>query len=508
MKITYSQLLEFFSLCSLGTAATTLDINSPNEYVNAVYFSQWSFPNTDPFQIPLSHVTHIFYAFADIDTANTNIKWVDEEWEVEKEIPVNISTLVDDTTDLKYLNISDNVNAGEYNRLPWISDYLEESDILIKQSNENSHNLKVKGTVGQLKLLRQSNPRLKISLSIGGSKSFHKFRAVATSKKVVKAFAANVAENIHRLGFDGVDIDWEFPSNQHDRQMLTYLVKHLYKRFNKLAEYPEERKIITLAIPVDTEVYKYYDFAALEKFVSYYNLMGYDMSGTWSTLTSLQSNLYTDPKLKASPISVDNAMKSLKELVNKSKILLGMPLYGRSFNTDRLYSPFSGCANIESVSMNKFDDVQYKECIISYSDLPPSGYTEYSDIDLGAAYAYKNDTDDKGIIFYDTPVISKQKARYVIDNGLGGGMWWDAQGDTFLTNSTRSLIYNFVDELGGISKLITNVTNFHMDDYKDTDIVSVSLTDDDYKDNTASKHSTGKYILLYIAFINIFIIFI
>jgi hypothetical protein len=42
----------------------------------------------------------------------------------------------------------------------------------------------------------------------------------------------------------------------------------------------------------------------------------------------------------------------------------------------------------------------------------------------------------KELISYDTPEIAMQKAKYIDEQGLGGGMWWELDGDRPVGNGS------------------------------------------------------------------------
>jgi len=76
--------------------------------------------------------------------------------------------------------------------------------------------------------LKKSNPRLKVLLAVGGWRAGSApFVAVVASAKARKTFAANAANFLRRHGFDGLDVDWEFPGSRGSGPEHKALFTHL-----------------------------------------------------------------------------------------------------------------------------------------------------------------------------------------------------------------------------------------------------------------------------------------
>ncbi|TVY92740.1 Endochitinase B [Lachnellula willkommii] len=104
--------------------------------------------------------------------------------------------------------------------------------------------------------------------------------------------------------------------------------------------------------------------------------------------------------------------------VASQKMILGMPLYGRSFTaTDGLGKSFSG------VGPGTWDRGVY-----DYKVLPLLGAYEFYDSIRGSSYSY--DLLAKELVSYDNIQVGKQKARWIKENNLGGAMWWESSIDT------------------------------------------------------------------------------
>lgn len=172
--------------------------------------------------------------------------------------------------------------------------------------------------------------------------------------------------------------------------------------------------------------------------------MAYDYSGSWSTVVGHQANLYrstSDPA--TTPYNTDDAIRYYKcQGIAPSKITLGMPLYGHRFsNTDGLGKPFSDKTEFDTVS-NRY--------------VPTEGGDVHNIEQLGASYFY-NET-SRSFISNDNPVTAKMKAIYVIDNDIGGVMFWKLGDDR---DGPKSLINITVDALGGVNVLDQTKNELH-----------------------------------------------
>ncbi|KAG4427160.1 hypothetical protein IFR05_017357 [Cadophora sp. M221] len=115
-----------------------------------------------------------------------------------------------------------------------------------------------------------------------------------------------------------------------------------------------------------------------------------------------------------------------------SKLVLGLPLYGRSFEaTDGLGTPFGG------VGPGTWDAGAY-----DFKVLPFSGATEVYDNLTGSSYSYDRIT--RQLISYDTLPVVDQKAAWIKQRGLRGAMWWEMSADQA---NEDSLIRNMHDVL-------------------------------------------------------------
>ena len=105
--------------------------------------------------------------------------------------------------------------------------------------------------------LKRQNPSLKVMLSIGGWGS-GRFSEMAASEKNRSSFVADCVRAVRDFGLDGIDIDWEYPtqssagisSSPDDTENFTLLMRDLRRQLGK-------KKLLTAATVCDA---KYIDF--------------------------------------------------------------------------------------------------------------------------------------------------------------------------------------------------------------------------------------------------------
>jgi len=168
-----------------------------------------------------------------------------------------------------------------------------------------------------------------------------------------------------------------------------------------------------------------FDVPGLDKSLDLWNMMDYDMSGSWSTATASQSNL-----MGAS--SIDTGVQAwLAANVASDKLIMGIPLYGHVFEgTTGLGGKFSAIGTDDG---------------LQYSLLPKSGAKVTEDLTNGVSYSY--DSSAQEFVTYDTPGVVGVKAAYVVKNKLGGTMYWETSGDK---TGSDSLIGTAAKGLGSL----------------------------------------------------------
>ncbi|KAL0940504.1 glycosyl hydrolase family 18 protein [Colletotrichum truncatum] len=381
---------------SSEVSAMELSSNGLDGYTNAVYFTNWAIygRNYQPQDLPASQITNVLYAFMNLRPSG-EVYSADTYSDLEKHYPTD----------------------------SW-------NDV-----GNNAY-----GCVKQLYLLKKANRRMKVMLSIGGWTWSTNFPAAASTPEGRSLFAKSSVTLMKDWGFDGIDVDWEYPANATESSNFILLLQAVRAELDAYAaQYaPGYHFLLTIASPAGPSHYNVLNLKGISDVIDAFNLMAYDFAGSWDANSGHQANLYPNPgNPSATPFSADAAVTDyLRAGVPASKIVLGMPIYGRSFQqTNGIGQPFSGVGS-----------GSWENGVWDYKVLPRPGATELFDSTAVASYSY--DAGSRELISYDTPAVVRAKVSYLQSKGLGGSMFWEASGDR---KDGGSLLKTSFDSLGGAS---------------------------------------------------------
>ncbi|TDZ13115.1 Endochitinase 42 [Colletotrichum spinosum] len=282
------------------------------------------------------------------------------------------------------------------------------------------------GLVGKINKLKKQYRKMKVILSIGGwnySQVKEKFPESSATEERRQRFVKSAINLMQQCGFDGIDVDWEYPQTSTEAQNFVLLLKSLREGLDAYAREnaPGYHFALTVASPAGPDKYTVMDLKGMDRYLDAWHLMAYDYAGGFDpTSTGHQANLYKDPANPSSTkFNTDDAVKYyISQNIAPSKIVLGMPLYGRAFlSTAGMGKPFSGVG-----------DGTVEQGVWNYNALPKPGAVVQFDRAIGAAWSY--DAAKRELVSFETVESAVFKTNeYMKPKGLGGAMFWEASGD-------------------------------------------------------------------------------
>lgn len=276
----------------------------------------------------------------------------------------------------------------------------------------------------QLEKLKAAYPQLKTLISVGGWNGSGKFSDVALSDSSRTVFADSVIAFIKQYGFDGVDIDWEYPvsgglstnvTRTADKTNYTLLLQKLREKLDTQGQLDGKKYLLTIAGGAGYTYASNTELNLIANYVDYASIMTYDLHGIWDAYTDLNAPLYTpsesSPQYK---ISVDQAVKLwISKGFPASKLVMGVPFYGYKYNS------VSGGGTGIFKSYSGGSAITYDSLLSSY--INNASYTKYFHSDALVPWLFNGST----FISYDDETSIEFKAKYIVQNNLAGAAIWE-----------------------------------------------------------------------------------
>ena len=270
---------------------------------------------------------------------------------------------------------------------------------------------------------------IKVTLAIGGWNDSlgDKYSRLVRDAAARARFIKHAIEFIKKYGFEGLDLDWEYPvcwqvdcekGKPDEKEYFAEFVKELSEAFK-----PEGLLLSAAVSPSKKVIDAGYDIPKVSKYFDWIAVMCYDYHGQWDKKTGHVAPLYEHPEDWETTF---NANFSIRYWISKGappkKLVMGMPMYGQSFALEKVnnfglnaIAPGPGQAGefTRAAGFLAF----YEIC----DRVNRGGWTVVRDPEgrIGP-YAYN----DRQWVSYDDVEDIRRKTKFVKELGLGGAMIW------------------------------------------------------------------------------------
>ncbi len=420
------------------------------------YFPEWGIydRNYQVKDIDASKLTHINYAFADIS-------WNGIHGNPSSDSPNKATwSTTDPNVPLQKNGVPNGtIVLGE----PWA----DVNKTFPGDTWEDSENARA-GNFGQLKRLKQANPHLKTIISVGGWTWSNRFSDVAADPATRQVFADSAVTFLRTYGFDGVDLDWEYPvggglaGNSYrpaDKQNYTLLLQTIRTALNQAGAQDGKQYLLTIATGASAQSANNMELSQIANIVDWINIMTYDFHGSFESGTNHNAPLYPDvddPDKAKGFTTSESVERYLAAGVPSKKLVMGVPFYGRgwkgaSATNNGEYQPttpdqtgsISPKGTWDDSSSGNSGSFDYGDLIANYVN--KNGYTRYWNDEAKVPYLYNPTT--KTFISYDDTQSVEYKMNYIKNKQLGGGMFWDLSSDSRTSSKYAATSFKLLDKM-------------------------------------------------------------
>ncbi|MFF3349960.1 chitinase C-terminal domain-containing protein [Streptomyces sp. NPDC002779] len=310
--------------------------------------------------IPWDKVTHLNYAFAHVDGAN--------------KLSVGADGATNPATGMTWPGVS---------------------------GAEMDPGFSYKGHFNLLNKFKKQHPNVKTLISVGGwaetggyfaadgtrvnSGGFYSMATNAdgsVNQAGIDTFATSAVDFIRKYGFNGVDIDYEYPTTMKDAgnpldwslanarraglvKGYAVLMKTLREKLDRAGAADGKHYLLSVAAPSSGYLLRGMETFQVQKYLDYVNIMSYDLHGAWNEYVGPNASLFDDGKdgeLAAAGVysasqyggigylNTDWAYHYFRGSMPAGRINIGLPYYTRGFKnvtggTDGLWgrAPSTNC---------------------------------------------------------------------------------------------------------------------------------------------------------------------
>ena len=230
----------------------------------------------------------------------------------------------------KYSMLPEEIPYGQYTHIIFSFATINPSTFKVSAGDDQTENFMSR--ISSIKLVQ---PDIKIWVALGGwafndpGPTQTTFSDIASSKANTNTFLDSLVQMMNKYGFDGVDIDWEYPvaDDRHGKpEDYKNIVTFMKAIKNRMAD---SKRGVSMAIPASYWYLQNFDIKALEAQVDWFNIMSYDVHGSWDI-----DNEWTGPWVNShtNMTEIQMALDLLwRNDISPKKVTMGMAFYSRSF---------------------------------------------------------------------------------------------------------------------------------------------------------------------------------
>ena len=305
------------------------------------------------------------------------------------------------------------------------------------------------------------NPNAKITFTLM-VQNLSIFESWFANRQSADLLATKIVKIISDYGFDGFDIDYEYPTSGNKKsQIFVYFMAQMRYKLDRLSDTTKKDYLLSMAVPGTVWSFSLFDMQSLSNYVDYFNIMDYDID-----INATYAHHHTSGAQVASDIAT-----YIYYGIPKSKIVVGCGMYSLKWSNVQAGSTHG----LNQTGTRDSSNIHYSQLLSEYVN--KNGFVRYWDDINKAPYLYNAST--KTFISYDDSESVRYKCECVTTNDIGGIMFFD-----YCTCDGEGLFANVKEWLTGGSS--------HTHNFVYTSTTNPTCTEDGYFLYTCSCSQTKK----------------
>ncbi|WP_283697427.1 glycosyl hydrolase family 18 protein [Clostridium perfringens] len=323
--------------------------------------------------------------------------------------------------------------------------------------------LPYKGHFNVLQTMKKNYPNVSLLISVGGWAGTRGFYTMIDTDEGINTFADSCVDFIRKYGFDGVDIDFEYPSatsqsgNPDDfdlseprrsklNERYNLLMKTLREKIDVASKEDKKNYLLTAAVTASPWVLGGISDNTYAKYLDFLSIMSYDYHGGWNEYVEHLAGIYPNNEDRETltqimpTLCMDWAYRYYRGVLPSEKILMGIPYYTRGWENvqggiNGLHgsskTPASGKYNIWGDDLNNDGVLEPAGAnplwhVLNLMEQDPNLKVYWDEISK-VPYVWQND--EKVFLSFENEKSIDARLEYIQNKNLGGALIWVMNGD-------------------------------------------------------------------------------
>jgi chitinase len=260
-------------------------------------------------------------------------------------------------------------------------------------------------------------------ISLGGWGWDEQFAAITKSPEAEDRYVAAVLALLRSSGYDGLDLDWEYPDTADEVAGFERLARRFRKELDTIGRERGGKHLwLTFAASSNRGTLRWLETPFLVEVFDWINVMTYDMAGDWTDYAGHNAPLKSSTRVpggRGGP-SVEATFAYLldERKFPPDRLALGIPLYGRGFAVKEPY------ASTKDAPRTRLPRGDFSNLAHLQAD---EGWKRVWDDEAGVPWLLS--PDGKAVFGYDDPQSARSKGEWARARGLRGVFFWQINAD-------------------------------------------------------------------------------